>query len=292
MLQRENSDLADNKIYSGKCLEDLKIIAIDDDLKCLERIEYLMGQVEGGNYIRGFTDPLKGIEYIKQHRIDFVLLAISMADIVGIDVARRIEKLRPSPAVAFVTKYRSYSFDAWRTNAVDYILKPIEKEELERAIGRARYYKLFWEIESTKNVSQKKILIKCFPSFEVLVDGVIVEFTNSKVKELLAFLIYQQGNWCTIDQIVFSVLEKQGEKSGKQYYRTLVFRLRKVLERYGIDFMLETGYGRARVRPLFYSCEYYEYLKGKKELFQGAFMGTYLWAEDAVAFMTRECNRI
>lgn len=291
MLKKDNLILDKGGAHPAECGEDLKIIAIDDDTRCLKRIEELAGQIEGIRFQRGFTKPLEGIEYIKTHHIDVVFLAIAMADIGGIAVARKLEVLRPTPAVAFITKERNYSYDAWRTNAIDYILKPFDKEDLERAIGRARYYKLFKEMEARKNVSRKKIVMKCFPSFDVFVDDEIIEFANAKVKELLAFLVYQQGNWCTIDQIVFSVLEKQAEKSGKQYYRTLIYRLKNVLDRYGIGFILETGYGRARVKPMHYTCEYYEYLKGKRELFQGTFMGTYLWAEEMVAFMTRESIR-
>lgn len=291
MLENDASRLGEDGAHIAGYAEDIRIVAIDDDPTCLKEIEKLVTEIEGVKYLGGFTDPLEGIEYIKKHRVDFVFLAIAMANIQGITVARQIEELDTAPAVSFVTRERNYSYDAWRTNAVDYILKPFEKKDLVRAIGRARYYKLFKEIEARKNVTQKKIWMKCFPSFDVFVDGEIVEFANRKVKELLAFLVYQQGNWCSIDQIVFSVLERQGEKSGKQYYRTLIHRLKNVLERYGIEFILETGYGRARVKPLHYECEYYEYLKGKKNLFQGAFMGTYLWAEDSVAFMIRESRR-
>ena len=287
----DHSGIIKGAEHAAGYAEDLRIVAIDNDPISLKQIGDLITQMDGVKYQRGFLDVLDGIAYIKEQRVDLVFIAISMYSDQGIIVARQLEEMNPPPAIAFVTWRRDYSYDAWRTNAVDYILKPVKIEDLVRTVGRARYYKLFKEIEERKNVSKKQIVMKCFPSFDVFVDGEIVEF-NAKVKELLAFLVYQQGNWCTIDQIVFSVLEKQTEKSGIQYYRTLMHRLKNVLERYGIQFILETGYGRARIKSLHFTCEYYEYLKGKRDLFQGTFMGTYLWAEDANAFMTRESNRV
>ncbi len=291
-MQIDHSGIIKGAEHAAGYAEDLRIVAIDNDHISLKQIGDLITQMDGVKYQRGFLDVLDGIAYIKEQRVDLVFIAISMYSDQGIIVARQLEEMNPPPAIAFVTWRRDYSYDAWRTNAVDYILKPVKIEDLVRTVGRARYYKLFKEIEERKNVSKKQIVMKCFPSFDVFVDGEIVEFTYAKVKELLAFLVYQQGNWCTIDQIVFSVLEKQTEKSGKQYYRTLMHRLKNVLERYGIQFILETGYGRARIKSLHFTCEYYEYLKGKRDLFQGTFMGTYLWAEDANAFMTRESNRV
>lgn len=291
MLQIDKLALEKSRAHITRGEETFKIVAIDDDLDCVERIEKLMSHIEGATYLYGFTDALEGVAYLKQHQADLVFLAIEMLDIKGIAIAKEIEKIVPTPAVCFVTNHSCYSYEAWRTNAVYCILKPVEKEDLECAIMRGRYYKLFKKMEAMKNINPRKIEMRCFPSFDVFVDDEIVEFANGKVKELLAFLVYQQGHWCTIDQIVFCVLEKHAEKSGKQYYRTLMYRLKRILQKYGIEYILETGYGRARVKPLYYNCEYYEYLKGNKELFQGAFMGTYLWAEEAVAFMTRESIR-
>lgn len=255
--------------------EPMRIIAIDEDRASLEHIEALIRKTEGTEFLKGFTDPVEGIAYIEDHSVDLVFMAVAMSSMQGILAAQQIEKINPAVALAFVTREREYSYEAWRTNAVHYILKPIEAKDLERAILRARYYKVFVEMMAATDITIKDVFIKCFPSFDVFVKGEIVDFTYAKVKELFAFLVYQQGNWCTIDQIVFSILEDQEEKSGKQYYRTLMYRLKKVLGKYGIEYILETGYGRARMNPLYCRCEYYEYLRGggKTEFVPGVLHG-------------------
>lgn len=285
MSEYNNRSYLDLVSYAADGPRILRAAAIDEDISSLERIKELITQIEGVEFLKGFDNPAEGIAYVKEQRVDVIFLAVAMTSIQGIHVARQIEEIESAPAIAFVTKERDYSYDAWRTSAIDYILKPVKKEDLERALGRARYYKLFRELEAKKDNSPKKIFVKCFPSFDVFVEGEIMEFTYGKVKELLAFLIYQQGNWCSIDQIIFAILEEMGEKKAKQYYRTLMYRLRHILGQYKIDYILETGYGQARIKPIYFTCEYYEYLRGEKGLFQGSFMGTYMWAEDTMVFM-------
>ncbi len=109
-------------------------------------------------------------------------MAVAMLRVQGLEVARQIQEMNRPPAIAFVTRAAQYSYDAWRTDAVDYILKPFKKSDLERAIYRARQYKLVKEIELQGSYSRKKIYIKCFPSFDVFVDGDILEFTYGKSK--------------------------------------------------------------------------------------------------------------
>lgn len=270
------------------CIAELGIIAIDDDAAVLERIKRFVSEVENTEYLGGFTEPSEGVAYVAEHKVDLVFLAVAMLRVQGLEVARQIQGMNRPPAIAFVTRAAQYSYDAWKTDAVDYILKPFKKSDLERAIYRARQYKLVKELELQGSYSRKKIYIKCFPSFDVFVDGDILEFTYGKVKELLAFLVYQQGNWSSIDQIVVYVLENHDERSGKEYYRTLIYRLKKILGKYGIGHILETGYGKARVNPAYFTCEYYQYIEGKQELFHDTFMGAYGWAGDAAAYMAEK----
>jgi DNA-binding LytR/AlgR family response regulator len=70
-----------------------------------------------------------------EHEPQVVFLDIRMPGLSGLDVARRIGKLAH---VVFVTAYDQYAVDAFDAGAVDYLLKPVQPERLERAVARLR----------------------------------------------------------------------------------------------------------------------------------------------------------
>lgn len=276
------------KMYTENGTEKVGIVAIDKGQEELDKVQVCARNLEGVEYLGGYTDFSEGINYLCKHEAGLVLVGTELKEVKQGKLKNSLEELVYAPAVAFMSDKTDYAYEAWKAEALDYILKPITEERLRRAVERVKYYRFFQMLEEKKGPCGKNIYIKCFPSFDVFINGKIVQFSYGKVKELLAFLVYQQGNWCSIDQIVVYVLENYDEKTGKEYYRTLMYRLKHKLESYGIRHILETGYGRARINPRYFVCEYYEYLKGRRELFQGTFMGAYGWAGDAAAYMSRQ----
>lgn len=273
------------EMYTENGVEKVGIVAIDQEQEALDMVQTCAQNLEGAEYLGGYTDFSEGINYLCKNKAELVLIGAELKEVRQNKLEDGLEELFYVPALAFMSDKTDYAYEAWKTEALDYILKPMTKERLRRVIERAKYYRLFRMLEEKKGPCGRNIYIKCFPAFDIFIDGKIVQFSYGKVKELLAFLVYQQGNWCSIDQIVLYVLENQEEKNAKEYYRTLMYRLKQRLESYGIRHILETGYGRARINPRYFVCEYYEYLKGKHELFQGTFLGAYGWAGDAAAYM-------
>jgi DNA-binding LytR/AlgR family response regulator len=70
-----------------------------------------------------------------EHEPDVVFLDIRMPGLSGLEVAERIGK---AAHIVFVTAYDQYAVDAFDTGAIDYLLKPVQADRLERAIGRIR----------------------------------------------------------------------------------------------------------------------------------------------------------
>ncbi|MDE2435012.1 MAG: response regulator transcription factor, partial [Sphingomonadales bacterium] len=68
---------------------------------------------------------------------DLVLLDMTMPELDGLEVARALLAQARSPAVIFVTAHESFAVEAFDLDAVDYVLKPVSPERLERAIARA-----------------------------------------------------------------------------------------------------------------------------------------------------------
>lgn len=73
-----------------------------------------------------------------EQRADLVLLDIRMPKMDGIEAAEHLHKLPAAPAIIFTTAYDAYAVQAFEVNALDYLLKPIRRERLLDAIGKAR----------------------------------------------------------------------------------------------------------------------------------------------------------
>jgi two-component system LytT family response regulator len=96
--------------------------------------------------LRGFKDVAligeagngaEAIELIEHERPDLALLDIQMPEVDGLSVVRLLKKSR-MPLIAFVTAYDEYAVRAFELNAVDYLLKPVDRARLGETLNRAR----------------------------------------------------------------------------------------------------------------------------------------------------------
>jgi two-component system LytT family response regulator len=69
-------------------------------------------------------------------RIDVIFLDISMPKTSGMQLAEALHKLKNPPAVVFVTAYSEYALEAFNVDAVDYLMKPVETDRLNRALDK------------------------------------------------------------------------------------------------------------------------------------------------------------
>ncbi len=81
------------------------------------------------------TNGVEAIEMIAELQPDLVLLDIEMPGFDGFEV---VQQMSGHPLVVFVTAYDEYAVRAFEANAIDYLLKPVQPERLERALARVR----------------------------------------------------------------------------------------------------------------------------------------------------------
>jgi two-component system LytT family response regulator len=111
----------------------MRAFLIDDEPLALNRLERMLresGQIE---IVGQSSDPLEAIGEVARTEPDVLFLDIEMPGLSGFDVLTR---LSPQPLVVFTTAYSQYALQAFQVNSVDYLLKPIDKEQLDRALGK------------------------------------------------------------------------------------------------------------------------------------------------------------
>jgi len=121
--------------------EDLATLIVDDEPLAVERLQVICSRIPSLRIVGTASDGAAALRMIDALAPDLVLLDMTMPEIDGLAVARRIaERIdRPEarPAVIFVTAHDNFAVEAFDLDAIDYVLKPVALERLERAISRA-----------------------------------------------------------------------------------------------------------------------------------------------------------
>ena len=113
----------------------LRTIIIDDEEPARERLAGLLTEYPEIEVIAEAEDGEEALEKIMELKPDLLFLDIQMPLCSGMEVAASLPDERP--AIIFCTAYDQYAIDAFETNAVDYLLKPVTRQRLESAVARA-----------------------------------------------------------------------------------------------------------------------------------------------------------
>ena len=119
---------------------DLKVLIADDEPLAAERLQMMLAKTPGVHLVGTAHDGESAVRMAEALAPDLVLLDIAMPGLDGIEVARALSRQASSPAVVFVTAFDQFAVAAFDVAAIDYLMKPVDGQRLERAIERARAY--------------------------------------------------------------------------------------------------------------------------------------------------------
>ncbi len=111
----------------------IRAFLIDDEPLAVKRLARMLEATGRVQIVGRATDPEKGLKQVAAQAVDALFLDIHMPGLTGFQV---VERLPAGPMVVFTTAYDQHAVQAFETNAVDYLLKPIERERLDRALDR------------------------------------------------------------------------------------------------------------------------------------------------------------
>ena len=117
--------------------EALRTLVVDDEPLAVERMQVICAGLPGLSVVGTAADGQAALRLAEALNPDLVLLDMTMPGMDGLAVARALARHPARPAVIFVTAHDSFAVEAFDLDAVDYVLKPVSPERLERAIERA-----------------------------------------------------------------------------------------------------------------------------------------------------------
>ena len=119
--------------------ESPNVILVDDSSPILTDGVAVLEEVLPNATITGFIWPKEAIEYAKANRIALAILDIELGTASGLDLCRTLLEINPRTNVVFLTAYPDYSLDAWKTEAVGFMVKPLTPEGVRQQLQKLRY---------------------------------------------------------------------------------------------------------------------------------------------------------
>lgn len=115
----------------------MNILIVEDEELAVKKLRKTLEGVEPGAVVAGVTDSIRTtVEWLSMHpQPDLILMDIELADGQSFEIFNLTEVKSP---VIFTTSYDEYALRAFKVNSVDYLLKPVQKEELEAALAKYR----------------------------------------------------------------------------------------------------------------------------------------------------------
>ncbi|MCR4819025.1 MAG: response regulator [Fretibacterium sp.] len=119
--------------------ENPNVIMVDDSRVVLSDGLTVLGEVMPNATITGFIWPLEAIKYAKMNQVALAVLDIELGASSGLDLCNTLLEINPRTNIVFLTAYADYSLDAWKTNAIGFILKPLTPEGVKEQLKKLRY---------------------------------------------------------------------------------------------------------------------------------------------------------
>lgn len=116
----------------------MKILIVDDEPLARERLKRHLQELDSSLELIEAENGLVALAQSEKHNPDVVLLDIRMPGMDGIETANKLSELETPPAIIFITAYDEYAIDAFDAQAIAYLLKPVRKEKLARALQSAQ----------------------------------------------------------------------------------------------------------------------------------------------------------
>lgn len=230
----------------------IRAIVVDDEQPSLDKLEKMLkdsGLVE----IAGkFTEPQDVLSFLKKNKVDAVFLDIEMPDLDGIELSSYIIDLQERISVIFVTAYNQYAVEAFRLNALDYLMKPVAADRLKETLNR---------IVGEKGICaySGELHIQCFGKFKVMSGSCDVKFRTGKAEELLAFLLDRKGSFVSRREIIDSLWEDfEGDRAIINFNTTLHY-VKKALRSYEIKISITYNSGGYKLDTEGLNCDYIKF---------------------------------
>lgn len=261
-------------------MDGLQILICDDD----KLNNYILANeiLKNGKYdIEVFDNTENCLMFMKYKKADLVIISVCSKNINYRSVIDLIHQKEMKSVICLIGEKDSQSVNVYTSKCDCFIKKPYSTSEIVRLL----------ETFNLLSKRIKRIFVRTFGRFDVFVNDSILNFHNSKAKELFALCIDHNGGSVNMDEAIDKLWPQRSyDDRVKRLYRKAVNCINKCLDENGVPNIFENSRGSCCVRADFIECDYYAFLKDpvkNNKLFNGEYMFEYPWAENTLAHILK-----
>ncbi len=222
-------------------------IIVDDEKPALDVLGLLLEKTGQICVVGAFMSAADALAEMQRLKLDVAFIDIEMSDMSGLELAEKIIDTGINIEIVFVTAYDKYAFEAFRVNAIDYILKPFSLDDITQAITRLKKVK---PLPATSQMSVDKGRIYCFRSLSVFGAGCMdaVKWRTAKAEELFAFMLHNLNSYVPKWKITQALWpEYEEEKQLSVNLHTTIYKIKKKLLEENIKFVFTFQNGKYKM---------------------------------------------
>ena len=259
----------------------MRTLVVDDSRLATAALARIIERIDPNGECTQVLSASEALARCKDEPIDVVFLDIEMPGSNGLEVAQRLKLSAPQTNVVFVTGYPEYALDAWHTQASAFLVKPVDEDDVRRALDNLRV--------PVGNTQGARLFVRCFGNFEVFFDQEPVCFERHQTKELLAYLVDRRGAFVSTPDLVAVLWEGLPDTASRRsQVRTLISDLRHTMARLDHPNAVVKRRGDVAIMLADDECDYFGFLRGNPgavNRYRGEYMRQLSWAEMTAALL-------
>lgn len=216
----------------------MKVILVDDEPTMHLILRKMLDKLPGVEVVGAFTDTQSAASCLSENPdIELAFVDISMKDENGMAFVARMESAGSLTQIVFVTSHKDFALEAYELSALDYLVKPVSQERLQRTVNRAMANRR--DIRSTllqasASPDSGTLTITALGDVTASNEAGRVKWISRKCAELFAYLLLNHGRRIPRSRLVAEIFGGMDQANAENYLNTTVYQLRKSLEPLGI----------------------------------------------------------
>lgn len=253
----------------------MNVMYVDDERPALDNFRLTVEGFSDIESLNMFQDGEDAIKWTKEQSVDVAFLDMEMPGIHGLELAKKLKDIDSNVRIIFVTAYSQFALEAFGVDAIGYVLKPYSAGEIRKELDKAKMVKASF---------RTNVEIETIPSFVVRVNGQVIHFGRTKIKELLALMVDRGEKGITsAEAISYLWPDRPNDVNTQSLYRVTLKRLMDTLADCGIENIIDSRGREKYIKADNVACDLYRIFDGDTEAvkrYAGEYMREYSWAEE------------
>ncbi|UHA73542.1 response regulator [Paenibacillus sp. 481] len=224
----------------------MKTMIVDDEIMALRSMHNHLNHFADLEVVGLFQDPREALKLANEEHIDLIFLDIEMPEINGMVLAELLLEAQPHVQIVFVTAYSEYAIEAFEVNALDYILKPVQRTRLAKTLQRCSVQ----EGNMTKRAAHPAQTLCCMAYLHLRDEQQNVhlfQWRTLKAQELFAYLLHYRGQTVRKESILEWLWTEVDIDKASSLLHTTIYQIRRIIKLTHMDITIKYSDGGYRL---------------------------------------------